>query len=126
MNWLQRRKNKRADNAPTPSTDEMRLAAAIDAANINERHAAGEDGEYEPRVFVTCPALRGMFLFSPEEAERRIRKAFPHLDDKAVTASVRHLVDRVVIHLTEKTIPAPEARRSWVHGWRDHDELFRL
>lgn len=126
MNWLQRRRETRAEAAPL-STDQMRLAAAIDAAWINERHAAGEDGEYEPRVFVTCPALRGMFLFSPEETERRIRKAFPSLDDKAVRASVRHMTDRVIAALTEKTVPAPAARRSYVRDWAaDSSEFFRL
>lgn len=104
----------------------MRLAAAINSAWINERHAAGDDGDIEARVFVTCPALRGSFFFSPEEAERRIRKAFPDLDDKAVMASVRHLTDRVTTRLTENTLPAKESRPGWVHGWRDQDDFFRF
>jgi hypothetical protein len=126
MNWLHRRRERRAKCAPQPSADELRLAAAIAGAWIVERHAAGNDGELEPRVFVTCPTLRGTFTFTPEAAERRIRLVFPDLSDAAVAAGVRHLTDRVSAYLTEKTIPAPEARRSFVHGWRDDGELFRL
>lgn len=129
MNWLQRKRKNRAEAGPPPSTAEMRLTAAIDAALINERHAAGEDGEYEPRVFVTCPALLGMFLFSPEEAERRIRKAFPSLGEREVIASLRHLTDRVAVCLTSKSNPGLESRQrgSWVHGWRnDNEDFLRL
>lgn len=101
-------------------TSELRLATAIDSASIVERHATGDNGEIEPNIYVTCPSLRGMFKFSPEETERRIRLAFPDLSDKAVKASIRHLADRVVLSLTSKTIPDPESRGNWVHGWADY------
>lgn len=108
-------------------TSEMRLAAAIDSAWIIERNAAGRDGVIEPNIFITCPTLRGTFKFSPEESERRILLAFPELDDKAVKASIRHLVDRVVSCLTEKSIPGDDPRPSFVHDWAaDRESLFRL
>lgn len=111
---------------PAELISEMRLANAIEAAVINERHASGEDGDYTPNIYVTCPALLGMFRFSREETERRIRKAFPDLNDKAVKASVLHLADRIAARITQKTLPDIEDRRSWVHGWRDQSNLFRL
>ncbi len=126
MNWLHRRRERRAECAPQASASEQQLAAAIAGAWIVERHAAGEDGELEPRVFVTCPTLRGTFIFSPEAAERRVRRVFPDLPDAAVAASVRHLVDRVSSYLTEKTIPAMQARLSFVRDWAADGELFRL
>lgn len=127
MNWLHRRRERRAALGPHPSADELRLAAAIDGAWIVERHAAGDGDETEPRIFVTCPTLRGTFRFSPEAAEHRIRLAFPNLSDAAVTASVRHLVDRVSAYLTDRTIPDRHAPRSFVRDWAaDGGQLFRL
>ncbi|MGN6329529.1 MAG: hypothetical protein ACTHL5_11370 [Rhodanobacter sp.] len=128
MNWLHRRRERRAKCAPPPSADVMRLAAAINGAWIVERNAnIDADGNIEPRVFVTCPTLRGTFIFSPESAERRIRLAFPDLDDAAITVAVRHLVDRVSGYLTEKTLPDVEPRRSFVRDWAaDDGEWFRF
>lgn len=127
MNWLQRRRERRAECAPQPSADEMRLAAAIDAAWIVERNANVEaDGEIQPRVHVTAPTLGGAFWFTPSVAERRIRRHFPELGAAAVTVAVRHLTDRVAGCLTDKTIPDAEPRRSWTHSWTDDGELFRL
>jgi len=126
MNWLQRHRERLAKFAPQPSADEMRLATAIQGAWVVERHAAGADGEIEPRIFVTSPTLRGTFKFSPESAERRIRLAFPDLPDAAVVVAVRHLTDRVSSYLTEKTFPVTEARRSFVRDWAADGELFRL
>ena len=126
--WLQRRRERRAKCAPQPSADELQLAAAIDGAWIVERHAnVGADGETEPRIHVTAPNLGGGFWFTPESAERRIRRVFPDLSDAAVAVAVRHLADRVAGYVTNKTFPDVEPRRSFVRDWAaDDGELFRF
>jgi hypothetical protein len=117
----------RMTNRAQELTSEMRVTAAVDSAWIIERHAAGEDGDMVPRIFVTCDALGGMWTFSIEETDRRIRKYFPTLSDKAVKRSVRHLADRVAAHATERSAPDLPRRNSWVHGWADEkNNLSRL
>lgn len=129
MSWLNSRRKRRVEAAP-PSTSEARLSAAIEAAQVIERHCAGEDGDYVPRVFIVCHALGGMFLFGgPEEALARMQHYFPDLSEAAAIASARHLTDRVRAELTSKSLPEVDTpRRRWM-DWRDDgddDSIFRF
>ncbi|WP_417473444.1 hypothetical protein [Luteimonas mephitis] len=91
------------------------VQAAIEGATFVIRES-DDDG---PRVFVVSPALHGSFLFSRDEAARRLRKSFPELGDEAVDRAVRHLHSRLKAH----TQPAAPTRRNglseFVHGWRE-------
>lgn len=74
-----------------------------------------DDGE---RVAVFCNTLGGAFIFSREEAERRIIKYFPEVAFEDVARAARHLENNMRIFLQ----PFQQASRrhtSWVHGWRD-------
>lgn len=101
----------RASARPAVSfSDELR--DAIDGAVVSSREA-DDDG---PRVLVLCHALRGAFIFDREEAERRIRKAFPELPDADVARGLRHLESRV--RVAARQAAPPPASSNWVHGWR--------
>ncbi len=102
------------------------MSAAIQAAQIIERHCAGEDGDYIPRVFVICHALGGMFLFGgPEETLARIGNFFPDLGEAAAISSARHLTDRVRAELTCKSLPEMDMpRRRWMDWRADNESIF--
>ena len=103
----------RASTLPPGSTS-LALDAAIDAADLIRREP-DEDGE---RIAVLCNALGGAFVYSREEAERRIMKHFPRLAFEGVAAAARHLENRIRALL--KPIQHENRRRSsWTHGWRD-------
>lgn len=69
------------------------VSAAIKAARIVEREGDPETG---PRLAVSMGGpLRGMFIFSREEAGRRIRSRWPWLSDVQVNRGVSYLEDRV-------------------------------
>jgi hypothetical protein len=99
-------------SAPPPVSSLPELLSAIEAASIIVREP-NDDG---PRVFVMTPALRGSFCFTREEADYRIRLAYPDLPDAEVARGVRHLESLV----RQAAMPprAERERSSWVHGWR--------
>lgn len=95
------------------STIPRTLEAAIDAAHLMLREP-DEDGE---RIVVSCNALGGAFIYSKEEAERRIMLKFPDLVFDDVSVAARHLENHVRLFL--KPIQSDDRRNSsWVHGWR--------
>lgn len=89
------------------------LEAAIDAAELVRREP-DEDGE---RIAVFCNALGGAFIFSKEEAERRVLLRFPDLELEAVDAAARFLESRVRLFLRPAQV-VQRQKSSWVHGWR--------
>ncbi len=109
-------------HTPVAPMHSAELRDAIDAARFSVR----EPTEEGPRVVVMSGALLGMFIWSREEAERRIRKAFPELSDHAIGRGLRHLESRVVLAL-RPVVKASRVRSSWVHGWKGEEfrEGFR-
>lgn len=89
------------------------LRDAIDAAHVVARDP-DDDG---PRIVVISPSLRGSFVFSRDEAERRIRLTFPELNESGVLRGVRHLESRA--RLAALGRPAKPVRRNWVNGWKE-------
>lgn len=89
------------------------LADAIDTATVSVR-ADDDDG---PRVMFICDRLGGAWIYSEDEASRRIRARFPELSDEGVTRGIRHLESRAA----KATMPTPQEQRrgSWVFGWAD-------
>lgn len=89
------------------------LADAIDTATVSVR-SAGDDG---PRVMFICDSLGGAFIYSEEEASRRIRVRFPELSEEAVTRGIRHFETR----FRKATMPTQQVQRrgSWVWGWAE-------
>lgn len=86
--------------------------AAIDAASFFVR----SDSDDGARVAVMSPALRGSFIYSREEAQRRLSLAFPELSDEGISRAVRHLESRVRVALNP---PEQQRRRNWVQGWKE-------
>jgi hypothetical protein len=100
-------------------TDEVR--DALDATMISVR----DPDENGPRVAVISRSLRGAFVFSRDEAARRIRLGFPELSDQAVARAVQHLANRVTLALRPR-VQAARKKNSWVHGWKEETgEGFR-
>ena len=98
-------------SARPPATFSQELADAIDSAILAIREP-GDDGR---RVAVLCRAL-GAFIFDPDEADRRIRRAFPELSNAAVRRGVRHLSSRVSL----ASAPQKRTRRpSWIRDYID-------
>lgn len=89
------------------------LFDAIDTAVISLR----EPDDEGPRIMVMCPALRGAFIFSREDAANRIRKAFPELGGDVVARAVRHLQSRVTLACSSRSLKP--SRSTWTHGWAD-------
>lgn len=112
------RKEQKASVAEPQSWCE--LHSAIDAARFSMR----EPTEEGPRVIVMSGSLLGMFLYTREEAERRIRKAFPEVDDRAVMRGLRHLENRIALYLRPVLRPSRKQSR-WVHGWKAEEAGFR-
>lgn len=88
------------------------LMDAIDAATVTRREP-NDDGE---RIMVACHALRGAFIYSREEAARRIDMAYPFIGDAYRKRALRHLESRVRIAACPPTVIQ---RSAWVHGWRE-------
>jgi hypothetical protein len=84
--------------------------ATVMAATVLPR----ESSDSGPRVAVISVSLGGGFFFEAEEAERRIRRAYPELSDDNVRRIVRQLETRVKQAVQP---PRPAKRESWVHGW---------
>lgn len=70
------------------------VASVIEAARMTLRSFDDEEG---PRVAVALGGpLRGMFIFSREAAEERIRGRWPWLNDAQLKAAVAYLEARVI------------------------------
>lgn len=100
-----------------PVSFSQELSDTIEEAIVSVR----EETENGPRVMVISRALRGAFIFSAEEADRRIRIGFPELADECVTRGVRQLATRVRLAHKAATHGDSASRRraSWVHGWME-------
>ncbi|MDG2526581.1 hypothetical protein P6166_14585 [Stenotrophomonas sp. HITSZ_GD] len=101
-------------SARPPVSFSQELADAIEAAIVSVRESNDEGA----RVMVMCHALRGAFIFDCEEAARRIRLAFPGIDDASVKRGVRHLESHVCLAAAPERRDA-KRRPSWVHGWME-------
>lgn len=89
---------------------EAEARTVMAGARLLPRHHDPEDGA---RVVVHF-SPRNNFIFSGEEAERRIRRMWPELNDAQVHRLVRYLGARV------RAVAEPERladRPSWVHDW---------
>lgn len=84
---------------------------AIDAAHIIPRESDDEGH----RTFVRSHTLRGSFVYTREEAAKRIMHAFPELSEAGLRRAVGHLENRVMRYAQPTRDPS---RKSWVHGWR--------
>jgi hypothetical protein len=74
------------------------------------------DEDEGPRVCVM--GLRGSFWFSQEEAEARIRKEWPRLDDEGVHGALRYLAARLRV-ATATPYNATRRGNNWVQGWKN-------
>lgn len=85
------------------------VTASLDAASILPRDIDHEDG---PRVAVSLGAgIRGAFIFSKVEADRRFRARWPELSDTQVKRAIEYLNARVKI----ATLPNKRLRRkNWI------------
>ena len=103
----------RASAKPPGVPFSTELADAIDSATVSVR-AEGDDGT---RVMFICDRLGGAFIYSEEDANRRIRARFPELSDEGVTRGILHLKTRFI----KATMPTPQEQRrgSWVFGWAE-------
>jgi hypothetical protein len=106
-----RKTRARAEPPGVPFSPE--LAEAIDTATVSVR-SADDDG---PRVMFISDRLGGAWIYSEDEANRRIRARFPELSDEGVTRGIRHLESRAA----KATMPTPKEQRrnSWVWGWAE-------
>lgn len=106
-----RKARARAELPGVPFSAE--LAEAIDTATVSVR-SADDDG---PRVMFISDRLGGPWIYSEDEASRRIRARFPELSDEGVTRGIRQLESRAA----KATMPTPQEQRrgSWVFGWAD-------
>lgn len=100
-------------SAPSPVIFSRELHDTIDSAMVSVREA----DDYGFRVMVISNPLCGSFIYSREEAERRIRKGFPELSDEAVKRGLRHLETRVRVAVMPP--PSVQRRESWVNGWME-------
>ena len=86
------------------------VAAVIEAASITKRFSDYDDEGPRMAVALGGP-LRGMFIFSTDEAAARIRARWPWLNDLQVKRAVGYLEARVRIAAS----PARNSRRkNWV------------
>lgn len=106
-----RKTRARAEPPGVPFSPE--LADAIDTATVSVR-ADDDDG---PRVMFISDRLGGAWIYSEDEANRRIRARFPELSDECVTRGIRYLESRAA----KAIAPTPEEQRrsSWVFGWAE-------
>ena len=82
------------------------VASVIEAARMSLRSFDDDEG---PRVAVALGGpLRGMFIFSREAAEERIRGRWPWLTEAQLKAAVAYLEARVRLSIS----PADKPRRT--------------
>lgn len=87
------------------------VANVIEAARINWR---GYDEDAGPRIVVMLGGpLRGSFVYSEEEAKRRIEARWPWLNAGQLRAACNFLEARVRIESAEKK----ERRKPWALDW---------
>lgn len=108
MNWLRRKREAKGNGLPAE------VQTVIDSLRIFRRKE-NDDG---PRVAVI--GLCGSFIYSREEAERRMRKAWPELSDDRISRALRYLEARV---RTTANPPGSPRRTNWVHSWRTEGSL---
>lgn len=95
------------------------VAAAIEAAHLMPRASDPEHGE---RIAVALGGLRGAFIWSEDEAARRLVRGFPELNDHQLRRAVRYLGARVAIITAEHgRDPKRHTRPSWVNRYRYQD-----
>jgi hypothetical protein len=88
----------------------VEVRTRIEGLQITPR-SPNDDG---PRVAVM--GLRGAFVFSRDEAERRIRAEWPDLDDDHVGSAVKYLAARV--RASAEPVK-PLRRMGYVQSWRE-------
>lgn len=87
------------------------VVAVVEAASITVRSSHGDDAA---RAFVALGgSMRGMFLFSSDEAEQRIRARWPWLSDQQVRRTTNYLKARVRLALK----PIHPTRKSWIFDY---------
>lgn len=106
-------REERASTRPPVSSIPRSLEAAIDAADLALREPIDD---YE-RVAVFCNALGGGFIYSDEEALRRIKLKYPHLAHEDVVTAARFLENRIRMFL-KPIRTASRNKTSWVNSWR--------
>lgn len=85
------------------------VAAVIAGASITWR---GHNEDSGPRVAVALGGpLRGMFIYSREEAQSRIEARWPWLDSDQVRRATDYLDARVRVECAEKK---PRSKKNWV------------
>lgn len=90
------------------------VAAAIEAAWIMPRASDPEHGE---RVAVALGGLRGAFIWSEDEAARRLVRNFP-LNDSQLRRAVKYLGARVAIVTAEQgRDPKRHTRPNWLNRY---------
>lgn len=91
------------------------VQSAIDAARFMPRSSDVEDG---PRVAVVLAGggLRGAFVFSREEAEKRVLARWPELTEAQVRRCVNGLEAGV---LKASRLDAPPQSKNWVTKFSD-------
>lgn len=88
------------------------VSSVIEAAHIVEREGDPETG---PRLAISMGGpIRGMFIFSRAEADKRIRARWPWLTDAQVKRGVSYLEARVRV-ATQPNKPAN--RKNWVTNY---------
>lgn len=87
------------------------VAAVIEAASITERHGDEDTG---PRIAVALGGpLRGMFIYSREEATARIRARWPWLND----GQMKHAADFLEARVRMSQVGKPTKRKSWIFDY---------
>ncbi|MEI7038068.1 hypothetical protein [Fulvimonas yonginensis] len=89
---------------------EAEARTVLGSARLFPRACDPDDG---PRVVVWL-GPRQNFIYSPEEAERRIGRLWPELDLKQVQRMLRYLGARVQAAIEPERVTE---RRSWVRDW---------
>lgn len=104
--WLKREKQAQDANEGVLPAE---VAAAIDGASVVFR-PAGRDGE--PRAVVQLPGLSG-WMYGDDDA-RRLRAAFPELNEAQLRRACRYLSARVA----QSAAPdKPQRPAGWVGNW---------
>lgn len=95
------------------------VSAAIEAAWIMER-SSDQDGA--PRVAVALGGLRAAFIWSEDEAARRLVRRFPELNDHQLRRAVKYLGARVaIVNAEQGRDPKRHERKTWLNRWRYQD-----
>jgi hypothetical protein len=87
------------------------VSAVIEATHIVEREGDPETG---PRLAISMGGpIRGMFIFSRTEAEKRIRARWPWLTDAQVKRAVNFLDARIRTFRR----PLKAVRKNWIFDY---------